>query len=428
VTPASGAHGAGIESRPRWRPSLFVACAPRLTVGSPSFTRTHRDSRIPRPLLPPPSSPQQNFYILWFLLGFRLTGPFVVMLGTMFTKDLARFLSIAVVLLVGFSQAFFVQLGQHGPGQFLRSLMQGFSSMVGGDAPHMDVQPDEHPPASDGTAAAPAVDDDDDTFGLRRSALYVLSLACECPPWQGGAGVTSACVCGPAPAPALRRPVGERRGQPSPPAQLRTPSFAPPHPHPPPRPLTDILLANVVLLNLLIAMMGDTYSNIKDRAEGQWYLERARIILQIEASMSEDARLSDPCKYYGIDAAGRPFMETEVEDDEAFRAKHNDEDVARATEAARDAARALAADADGLKAAAAAAAEAAAAAGAGTGAAANDAAAGAGPRGRGRGRSGGADDDAAAGLRRRRGSAAGGASYPDAPSPPSGRKASRSRK
>jgi hypothetical protein len=43
-------------------------------------------------------------YLLWFLLGYRLTGPFVIMIYTMVFGDILRFLIINSIVLIGFSQ------------------------------------------------------------------------------------------------------------------------------------------------------------------------------------------------------------------------------------------------------------------------------------------------------------------------------------
>ncbi len=47
-------------------------------------------------------------YMLFFLMAFRLTGPFVVMIHQMLFNDVLRFVIIYSVFLAGFSQAFFV--------------------------------------------------------------------------------------------------------------------------------------------------------------------------------------------------------------------------------------------------------------------------------------------------------------------------------
>jgi hypothetical protein len=46
--------------------------------------------------------------MLSFVLAFRFTGPFVVMIYKMLLNDVLRFCIIYAVFLVGFSQAFFV--------------------------------------------------------------------------------------------------------------------------------------------------------------------------------------------------------------------------------------------------------------------------------------------------------------------------------
>jgi hypothetical protein len=46
--------------------------------------------------------------MLSFVLAFRFTGPFVVMIYKMLLNDVLRFCIIYAVFLVGFSQAFFI--------------------------------------------------------------------------------------------------------------------------------------------------------------------------------------------------------------------------------------------------------------------------------------------------------------------------------
>lgn len=46
--------------------------------------------------------------MLFFVMAFRFTGPFVVMIYQMLFNDILRFCIIYLVFLVGFSQAFFV--------------------------------------------------------------------------------------------------------------------------------------------------------------------------------------------------------------------------------------------------------------------------------------------------------------------------------
>lgn len=53
-------------------------------------------------------------YMLFFVMAFRLTGPFVVMIYEMLFNDVLRFFIIYAVFLVGFSQAFFVLYDNNG--------------------------------------------------------------------------------------------------------------------------------------------------------------------------------------------------------------------------------------------------------------------------------------------------------------------------
>ncbi|CAF1371489.1 unnamed protein product [Rotaria sordida] len=59
-----------------------------------------------------------------------------------------------------------------------------------------------------------------------------------------------------------------------------------------------VVLITILLLNLLIAMMGDTYTDVKRSAKKLWHLERARIALQIQNSMPTSKRLSSFKKYW----------------------------------------------------------------------------------------------------------------------------------
>lgn len=53
-------------------------------------------------------------YMLFFVMAFRLTGPFVVMINQMLFNDVLRFLTIYGVFLAAFSQAFFILFGYNG--------------------------------------------------------------------------------------------------------------------------------------------------------------------------------------------------------------------------------------------------------------------------------------------------------------------------
>ncbi len=47
-------------------------------------------------------------YMLFFAMGFRHTGPFVVMIYHMLIYDISRFTLIYAIFMIGFAQAFFI--------------------------------------------------------------------------------------------------------------------------------------------------------------------------------------------------------------------------------------------------------------------------------------------------------------------------------
>ncbi|CAF5052984.1 unnamed protein product [Rotaria magnacalcarata] len=79
--------------------------------------------------------------------------------------------------------------------------------------------------------------------------------------------------------------------------------------------ICHIVVITILLLNLLIAMMGDTYTDVKKSATKLWHLERARIALEIENGMSSSERKSDVNKYW-VDVKGERYLQVEqVADD-----------------------------------------------------------------------------------------------------------------
>ncbi|CAF1025183.1 unnamed protein product, partial [Didymodactylos carnosus] len=69
-----------------------------------------------------------------------------------------------------------------------------------------------------------------------------------------------------------------------------------------------IVVVAVLLLNLLIAMMGDTFKNVLGNAKQIWQLERARISYAIESDMSIEER--QKAKYWTM-INGRRYLEVE---------------------------------------------------------------------------------------------------------------------
>ncbi|CAF4856033.1 unnamed protein product [Rotaria sp. Silwood1] len=127
-------------------------------------------------------------YMLFFVMAFQLTGPFVLMIYEMLFHDVLCFCIIYMVFLAGFSQAFFVLFNNNGFGGFLVSIKQCFFGMLG------DFELDHYP----GT-----------TFQYISVSLLVIY----------------------------------------------------------------IIVVSILLLNLLIAMMGDTYGNVIEGATQIWFVQ-----------------------------------------------------------------------------------------------------------------------------------------------------------
>eukprot|EP00004_Rigifila_ramosa_P007689 TRINITY_DN1882_c0_g1_i1.p1 TRINITY_DN1882_c0_g1~~TRINITY_DN1882_c0_g1_i1.p1 ORF type:complete len:872 (-),score=247.67 TRINITY_DN1882_c0_g1_i1:13-2559(-) len=149
-------------------------------------------------------------YMCFFLLGWKLTGPFVVMIGKMVTTDVVRFFLIYISFLLGFTQAFLLLFNEYdGTGGmfniFGKRLSESFFMLLG-QVNIDDYASTEWPVVSIG--------------------LLIIYIA----------------------------------------------------------------INIILLLNLLIAMMGDTFSRIFEEAEKQWTLEWARIIFSIESEMPEKER------------------------------------------------------------------------------------------------------------------------------------------
>ena len=52
-------------------------------------------------------------YMFFFIMPFRFTGPFVIMIYKMLFNDVLRFLMIYTIFLAGFSQSFFILFNEN---------------------------------------------------------------------------------------------------------------------------------------------------------------------------------------------------------------------------------------------------------------------------------------------------------------------------
>ena len=140
-------------------------------------------------------------YVLWLLLGFRKTGPFVIMIWKMLLSDLIRFLIIFAAFLFGFAQTFFILFDESGLDRFLYRLHICFVALLG---------------------QAELSHDTGNRFPLLSTVLLLIY----------------------------------------------------------------VLLVSILLLNLLVAMMSSTYTEIQEEAEEVWRLQWTRLIFSIESEMS----------------------------------------------------------------------------------------------------------------------------------------------
>jgi len=196
----------------------------------------------------------------WFLLGYRLTGPFIVMIARMLTVDLIRFAAIFTLFLAGFTQMFFL-------------LDDASDDAATAAAAAGTAAPDAEVAAPDG-ADAEGMGRGAWGFMMRLRSLFDVMISPSLP----GDGA-------------------------APYEQVLIPIF--------------IVLASITLLNTLIAMLGDTYTRIQDTAERQFQMERARIILSIEDEMTDRERVAEAGKYW-TSVNNHPFLQREVQDDAVF--------------------------------------------------------------------------------------------------------------
>lgn len=70
-------------------------------------------------------------YMLFFLLGFRMTGPFIVMMYKMLMVDVSRFSVLVMVFFFGFTQSLYVVFDDDGLSAFFLRLKALFLAMLG---------------------------------------------------------------------------------------------------------------------------------------------------------------------------------------------------------------------------------------------------------------------------------------------------------
>ena len=79
--------------------------------------------------------------------------------------------------------------------------------------------------------------------------------------------------------------------------------------------LIYVILLSVILVNMLVAKMGDTYAKISDEAEARWRLELARMVLSMERSMTEEERRIGENMYW-ITLDKKRYLQVEEEEED----------------------------------------------------------------------------------------------------------------
>ena len=90
-----------------------------------------------------------------------------------------------------------------------------------------------------------------------------------------------------------------------------------------------VVVVSIMLLNILIAMMGETYGTVVEEADKQWALERARIMFSIQNEMSLD-EMNQPQYRYWTEVGNKHYLQ-----DISANDKHYLEETADQSTAAR---------------------------------------------------------------------------------------------
>jgi len=218
-------------------------------------------------------------YMMFFLLGDKDTGPFVVMLYEMLVKDITRFISVYSVFLFGFAQAFFIftMAGTCGAGSYMKD---------GSCAP---CEVGIHCP-EDGLHRGLT------GFFLKVEALFESTLGdVTVKDYYNGFDYDGGWL-------------------------QKTASIS--------LFISFTILITVMLFNLLVAMMGSTYEEVKEKADQRWQLERARIIASVEIEMPDEYFEESKNRYYVLIENERHLQRQALADKRVEPAKSTEKEAA----------------------------------------------------------------------------------------------------
>ncbi|CAG9802186.1 unnamed protein product [Chironomus riparius] len=191
-------------------------------------------------------------YFLFFCRGFKTVGPFVVMIYRMVVGDLLRFVTIYMVFIMGFSQAYYIV--------FLT----------------FDNSEEEEPEPELNPISSPM-----ESF----ISMFLMSLG-NFGDYYGGMEYTA--------------------------HEMQAKTLF----------VLFMAIVGVLLINMLIAMMGNTYTKIAE-TKNEWQRQWARIVLVVERSVPPHDRLKNFNHYSQLMADGRPalILRLNMTDDEKAEMK-----------------------------------------------------------------------------------------------------------
>ena len=169
-------------------------------------------------------------YATVFLMGIEFTGAFIVMLIEMFRKDVSRFLAIFACILIAFSESFYVAMD-------LAADRGGDGALGGCSDPEYETV---------GACEEAGAEWEAERYIFWARVKHLMQLSFDGPEWDGYQSTTV--------------------------VELLFFLFT--------------ILVMVMLLNMLIAQMGDTYTKIYDDAHLTFLKNRAGLIYQFERSVT----------------------------------------------------------------------------------------------------------------------------------------------
>jgi len=213
-------------------------------------------------------------YCFWFAMAFIGSGQFVKSMASMVQTDVFSFSLVLLIVLGAFSSAFFMLSPLNVGRSFVYTTTHAFVSMVSGELFDLKDSPAAPPVAHYGPLKVENAPSSD--VAAHPTLLYATQ-----------------------------------------------PLF--------------LFAGSIMLLNLLIAMMGDTFGDMKEKMVNQALLERARIIRHIERSMSDSERLHARNTYWTV-IHGQAMMLVETNNENLLTSPEGDNMTRLETESVKNAA------------------------------------------------------------------------------------------